>query len=141
MKRYLVILVLSVLLVVSVVFNIWSLVPAASKGSASDNYAAEPAPDKVFAFFVGNPPLNEAAPDSIWIIHKFLQNTEQITLIDSNDGYYTGFDDKGFQVFYGAKFNSPEYILYTVIRPPKNGFCQLDNKASSPGKYFYKSDY
>jgi hypothetical protein len=144
MKRHLVILVLSVLLIVSVAFNIWSLVSAVSERPASDKYASEPAPDKVFAFFVGNPPLNEAAPDSIWIFHQSKNSTELITLADSTLGYSMGYDSRGFEIDYGAKFGSPNFILYTVyftMQQPQKVACPLNITKSTSGKLVYDSNY
>jgi hypothetical protein len=141
MKRHLLIIVLAVLLVVSAALNIWAFVPFSS---SSEKEAAEPAQSDVYAFFVGNPPINAAAPDSIWIIHHRLNTTEQIVLVDSGLGYSYGYDDKGFEVDYGAKFGSPDNILYTVYftqSPPQNGLCPLNTKKSTSEKSYYDSNY
>lgn len=136
--------VISVLLVISIGLNIWSLVPAFSGGSSEDNNSSQPANSNIYALFVGSPPVNEAAPDSIWIIHHYLNTTEQIKLEDSSHGFYIGHDSKGFEVFYGAHFSSPNYILYAIYtsqQPPLNGLCQLNVKKSSQDTYYYDSNY
>jgi hypothetical protein len=141
MKRHLLIIVLAVLLVISAALNIWAFVPFSS---SPDKVIAEPGQGDIYAFFAGNPPVNEAAPDSIWIIHHRLNTTEQIVLVDSGLGYSYGYDNKGFEVDYGAKFASPNSILYTVYfaqNPPQNGSCPLNKTKSTPDKFYYDSNY
>jgi hypothetical protein len=144
MRKNPVLLVLSILLIISIGLNIWSLVPAFSGGSSEDNNSSQPAKSNIYALFVGNPPVNEAAPDSIYIIHQYLKSTEQIKLEDSHQGYAVGHDSQGFEVFYGAHFGSPNYILYTIYssqQPPLNGLCPLNVKKSNQDAYYFDSGY